>query len=71
MADRFFTAKRCDRCGCSLEGKARIMSMYNEDVLCMDCKDAETKRSDYRKAVEADHEAIRKGNYNFEGIGLG
>ena len=36
----------------------------------MDCKDKETQREDYRKAVEADCEQIRRGNYNFEGIGL-
>jgi hypothetical protein len=36
----------------------------------MDCKDKETQREDYRKAVEADHEQIRRGNYNFAGIGL-
>jgi hypothetical protein len=46
------------------------MSMYNHDVLCMDCKDKETQREDYRKAVEADHAEIRRGNYNFPGIGL-
>jgi hypothetical protein len=46
------------------------MSMYNKDGLCMDCKDKETQRENYRKAVEADHAEIRRGNYNFAGIGL-
>lgn len=45
------------------------MSMYNEDVICMDCKDKEMQREDYRKAVEADHAEIKRGNYNFKGIG--
>ena len=69
MKDRFFEVQNCDRCGKPLNG-CRIMSMYNHDVLCMDCKDKETQREDYRKAVEADHAEIRRGNYNFPGIGL-
>jgi hypothetical protein len=35
----------------------------------MDCIEKERKRSDYKAAVEADHAEIRKGNYNFKGIG--
>jgi len=66
-ADRFFTQKTCDRCGGSLEG-GRIMSMFNEDCLCMSCKEKETKESDYDKAVKAEHEEIKKGNYNYKGI---
>lgn len=66
--DRFFTQKYCDRCGGTLEG-GRIMSMYNNDCICMKCKDAETKRADYTEALEADRAEIKKGNYNFKGIG--
>ena len=44
------------------------MSMVNTDCLCMVCKKKETKRPDYEKAVKADHEEIKKGNYNFKGI---
>lgn len=65
----FFKKKNCDRCGTSLEGKGRIMSMYNTDCLCLNCKEAETKRSDYKQAQDADINEIRKGNYNFGGIG--
>ena len=67
--DDFFKKTRCDRCGGSLDG-GRIMSMFNEDVICMACKEKERQRPDYRKAVEADNEAIRNGNRNFKGIGL-
>lgn len=69
MEDKFFTQKTCDRCGGSLSG-GRIMSMYNTDCICMECKNDELKRPDYRKAVEADLAEIRNGNYNFQGIGL-
>ena len=68
MQDRFFQVTRCDRCGAPLT--VRIMSMFNEDVICMACKEKERKRPDYREAVEADLDAIRHGNRNFKGIGL-
>ena len=68
MIDDFFLKTNCDRCGKPLNGM-RIMSMYNEDCLCMDCKEKESAHSDYKDAVEADHTEIRKGNYNFKGIG--
>lgn len=67
--DKFFSQKYCDRCGGSLEA-GRIMSMYNKDCICMKCKDEEARRADYREALEADREAIARGNRNFEGIGL-
>ena len=67
--DKFFTQKYCDRCGKDLAG-GRIMSMYNEDCICLECQQKETQRADYKKAVDADINAIKHGNYNFKGIGL-
>ncbi|MBR2413422.1 MAG: gamma-glutamylcyclotransferase [Clostridia bacterium] len=67
--DDFFKKTKCDRCHKPLAG-CRIMSIYNTQVICMTCKEKEQQRTDYRKAVEADHAEIRKGNYNFQGIGL-
>lgn len=67
--DKFFSQKNCDRCGGSLE-QGRTMSMYNEDCICMKCKEEERKRPDYEQAREADVTEIKKGNYNFKGIGL-
>ena len=46
------------------------MSMYNEDCICLECKRKEKARTDYQKAVEADQAEIRRGNWNFKGIGL-
>lgn len=66
--DRFFTQRNCDRCGGSLE-KGRIMSMFNEDCICLDCKDKETRDENYERAREVELEEVRKGNYNFKGIG--
>ena len=45
------------------------MSMFNEDCICMKCKDEETKDTNYEKAREAEAAEVRKGNYNFKGIG--
>ena len=68
MRDRFFEVSKCDRCHGPLDG-GRILSMYNaHDVLCMKCKMAERKHSDYRDAVEADNAEIRKGNFNYRGV---
>jgi len=44
------------------------MSAFNLDCICMDCKAKEKQDKDYDKAVQADIEAIKKGNYNFPGI---
>ena len=66
--DRFLVQEFCDRCGGSLEN-GRTMSMYNEDCICMECKRKERLRRDYRKALAADCEEIRNGNYNYAGIG--
>lgn len=65
--DKFFTQKTCDRCGGSLEN-GRIMSMFNTDCICMDCLNKENQDRDYEKAVKADHEEIKKGNFNYKGI---
>ena len=66
--DKFFKQKYCDRCGGSLK-PGRIMSMFNEDCICMDCKDKERKDIRYKEARDAEAEEVRKGNYNFKGIG--
>ena len=68
MGKDVHSQETCDRCGGSLKD-GRIMSMYNTDCICMSCKEKERQRSDYLEAVQADHDQIRKGNYNFAGIG--
>ncbi len=67
--DTFFTQKNCDRCGASLAG-GRTVSMYNTETICMKCKEAERKRSDYEAAQEAARAACAEGDRNFKGIGL-
>lgn len=65
--DKFFTQQICDRCGGSLQ-EGRIMSMFNTDCICLNCKEAEKKRENYTEAVNAEAEEVRKGNYNYKGI---
>lgn len=65
--DKFFTQKTCDRCHSHL-GNGRIMSMFNTDCICLDCKNKEREDPEYKKAVELENEQVRRGNYNFKGI---
>lgn len=68
LTDKFFTQNHCDRCGNELKS-GRIMSMFNEDCICRECKTKETRNDSYKKARDAEHEAVKSGNYNFKGIG--
>ncbi len=65
--DTFLSQKYCDRCGKELTG-GRIMSMFNKDCICMECKRNETELPEYQAAVKADCAAIKSGNYNYSGI---
>lgn len=42
----------CQRC--AEKSMSYIMSMYSEELICMNCKSAESKRSDYQQAVDRD-----------------
>ena len=59
---------KCERCHQPTNNKT-TMSMFNEDVICMSCKEKERKNPNYSKAETADIEQIKKGNYNYSGIG--
>ncbi len=59
--------ERCDRCRKPTD--ATIMSMFNTDILCFDCKDAEEQDPRYEAARQAEEEACRRGDFNFPGIG--
>jgi hypothetical protein len=57
----------CDRCGNPTGGRT-TMSQFNEDVICMDCKEEEKNDPEYEAACEAEREAMARGDYNFKGI---
>ena len=67
--DDFFKKTHCDRCGKELTD-GRIMSQFNEDCLCLECKSNEEKHSDYDKAIIAEIKEIKRCNYNFKGVGF-
>ena len=58
----------CDRCG--EESDKFKGSIFNTQMCCMKCIEKEQKHPDYNKAREIELEEVKKGNYNFEGIGL-
>ena len=70
VIDNFLTRTTCTHCGGSLND-GRICSMFSTDCICIPCSDKERQDPDYKKAVEADHEQIKRGNYNFPGIRSG
>lgn len=57
----------CDRCGKPV--RALRMSMFCTEMCCQACLNKEKRHPDYEKARQAEQEEIKKGNYNFEGIG--
>lgn len=58
---------KCDRC--HKETLATIMSKFNTEIICMDCKDKERAHPAYAAADEAEVKSVRSGNYNFPGVG--
>lgn len=58
---------KCERC--TIETNTHTMSMFNTQAICMDCKETEKGHPKYKEACRTEFEEVRKGNYNFEGIG--
>jgi len=61
--------ERCQRCFKDTGG-CTTMSMFNTQMICMDCAEAEQNDPRYNEAREADVAACRRGDFNFQGIGL-
>jgi len=58
---------RCQRC--YNETRVHTMSRFNTQEICMDCVKKEKVHPEYENARKREAEEVRKGNYNFEGIG--
>jgi hypothetical protein len=58
----------CERC--HSYARERKMSFFNTDMLCKDCQIEEEKHPSFEKAKEKEASEIRKGNYNYPGVGL-
>jgi hypothetical protein len=63
----FMYREFCDRCKGSTNNTT-TQSMFNEQVICMYCKDEEKKDPEYEAAERADYEASRAGIKNFKGV---
>lgn len=59
--------RRCERCDTG--SQVHICSMFNTEMICMECKDKEIKHPMYKVAQDAENAAVRMGNFGFEGIG--
>lgn len=59
----------CQRCGADL-APGCIVSKFNLDWLCMDCKDDEEMAPGYAAADAAEIAQVRAGNRNYPGVGL-
>lgn len=58
---------RCHRC--RRETVDTILSMFNRDELCLECKQREERHPLYETARAAEEAAVRRGELDFPGIG--
>ena len=58
----------CDRCG--KETGAITASFFNTDTICLACDAREREHPDFERARRIESEAVRRGDYNYPGIGL-
>jgi hypothetical protein len=56
----------CDRCSRSTDG-VTTMSIFNQDVICKDCKEEEKNHPNYELACELERKAIKNGDFNYPG----
>ena len=58
----------CERC--NEKSNTFICSIFNVQMICMSCKEQETKHPRYNDAVKKEYEELLKGNYNYEGLAV-
>lgn len=58
----------CDRC--SRETFVMTGSMFNTEMICLDCKRLEEQHPGYEQAREIESAAVRRGDFNYPGVGL-
>ena len=54
---------KCQRCG--TQTNTYRCSWFNEQMICTTCAEKEKKREDYQTCRKLEHEAVMKGNLNF------
>lgn len=60
--------KTCVRC--KTETAYLCVSWFNRDEICGPCSDDEAFCPSYFRAVQAESDALRNGDWDFDGIGL-
>ena len=60
--------QHCERC--KEETDVTQMSLFNTEMCCSKCIQAERAHPKFQQARDAELEAISRGDYNFPGIGL-
>lgn len=63
--------KNCMRCNVDLTKVLHIMSFFNEDIICSDCKRVETMHPLFELARSEEITRVRKGEMNYKGIFAG
>jgi hypothetical protein len=59
---------QCARC--KTDTMVTILSKFNLDVICPDCKTDETQAPGYARASEVEAAHVLAGDRNFAGVGL-
>ena len=67
MNSDFRTVEECARCKSKMNHFT--MSWFNREFICMPCRRKEEQHPDIELAKAAEINEVRKGNYNYEGIG--
>ncbi len=58
-------------CGsCGNETFGAVMSMFDDTMICLDCLEKEKAHPMYQTATESELAAVRRGDFNFAGIGV-
>ena len=57
----------CHRC--FAESDVHTMSMFDCALICPSCKESEMRMPEYPNAEKAEMDAVKSGDFNFEGIG--
>ena len=54
---------------CTVKPVSTTMSRFNTDIICGDCETKERAHPRYQEAADAELAAVKRGNYNYPGIG--
>lgn len=60
----------CMRCNADLHRVPSTVSRFSTEEICLTCDQEERLAPNYAEAHRVEAEAVRRGDYNFPGIGL-